>query len=71
MTIYRITDRLHEQHTADVPGSQIVTIVAGWLAELGVHSPLAEDLARAVCAGDWPTAYAISDRLSVDVSVAA
>jgi len=71
VTIYRITDRLHEQHTADVPCSQIVTIVAGWLAELGVHSPLVEDLARAVCAGDWPTAYAIGDRLSVDVSVAA
>jgi len=66
VTNYRITDRLHEQRTADVPCSQIVTTVAAWLAELRV-----EDLARAVCAGDWPTAYAIGDRLSVDVSVAA
>ena len=71
MTIYRITDRLHEVRTADVPCSQIVTTVAAWLAELKVHSPLVEDLARAVCAGDWPTAYAIGDRLSIDVSVTA
>jgi hypothetical protein len=69
--IYRITDRVHDQRTADVPCSQIVTTVAAWLAELGVHSPLVEDLARAVCVGDWPTAYAIGNRLSVDVSVAA
>ena len=37
----------------------------------GTHTALVDDLARAICAADWPTAYAISDRLSVDVSVAA
>ena len=41
------------------------------VAELGAHTALVDDLARAICAGDWHTAYAISDRLSVDVSVAA
>ena len=69
--MYRVTDRLHAEHSAEVCCHDIVTTVAAWLAELKVHSPLVEDLARAVCAGDWPTAYAIGDRLSVDVSVTA
>jgi len=69
--IYRITDRLHEGRTVDVPCHQIVTTVSGWLAELGTHSPLVEDLARAVYVGDWPAAYEIGESLSVDVSVAA
>ena len=69
--LYRITDRLHDGRTVDVPGHEIVSIVSTWLAELGAHSPLAEDLARAACAGDWPAAYAIGDRLSIDVTVAA
>jgi hypothetical protein len=41
------------------------------LAELGIHSELADDLARAACAGDWPAAYAIGDRLAIDVTIAA
>ena len=69
--IYRITHRLHEGRTADVPCSEIPTIVSSWLAELGVRSPLVEDLARAVSADDWPAAYAIGEFLSVDVTVAA
>ena len=47
-TIYRVTDRLHEGRTVEVPCHQIVTTVSAWLAELGAHSPLVEDLARAV-----------------------
>ena len=69
--LYRITDRLHDRRTADVPCHEIVGVVSTWLAELGIHSPLAEDLARAACAGDWPAAYAIGDRLSIDVTIAA
>ena len=70
-TIYRVTDRLHEGRTVEVPCHQIVTTVSAWLAELGAHSPLVEDLARAVHVGDWPAAYAIGGYLSVDVTVAA
>jgi hypothetical protein len=70
-TIYRVTDRLHEGRTVDVPCHQIVTTISAWLAELGTHSPLVEELARAVHVGDWPAAYAIGEYLSVDVSVAA
>ena len=69
--IYRITHRLQRGRTADVPCSEIPTIVSAWLAELGVRSPLVEDLARAVSADDWPAAYAIGEFLSVDVTVAA
>jgi hypothetical protein len=69
--IYPITHRLHEGRTADVPCSEIPTVVSSWLAELGVRSPLVQDLARAVDADDWPAAYAIGDFLSVDVAVAA
>ncbi|WP_431306081.1 hypothetical protein [Mycobacterium hubeiense] len=37
----------------------------------GANSPLVDDLARAVHAGDWPTARAIGEYLCVDVTVAA
>lgn len=67
-TIYRVTDRLHEGRTVHVPCHEIVTTVSAWLAELGAHSPLVEDLAGAVGAGDWPAAHAIGDRLSVVVT---
>jgi hypothetical protein len=40
------------------------------LAELGAHSPLVEDLARAVSSADWPTAHAIGEHLAIDVTVA-
>ncbi|MGO8769642.1 MAG: hypothetical protein ACLQIK_17965 [Mycobacterium sp.] len=67
-TIYRVTDRLHRERTVRVPGHQIAPIVAAWLAELGVHSPLVDDLAWAACVGDWAAAYAVGDQLSVDVT---
>lgn len=69
-TMYRVTDRLHDGRTVDVPCGGIAGAVSAWLAELGTNTPLVEDLARAVCAGDWPAAYAIGERLSVDVTVA-
>ncbi len=70
-TMYRVTDRLHSGRTVRVPGHQIAPLVAAWLAELGVHSPLVDDLARAACLGDWAAAYAVGDQLSVDVTLAA
>lgn len=66
-TIYRVTDRL-QGRTVRVPCHEIVTTVSAWLSELGAHSPLVEDLARAVRADDWPAVYVIGDRLSVDVT---
>lgn len=71
LTVYQVTDRLHGGRSVHVPGHQVATTVSGWLSELGVHSPLVVDLARAVCAGDWPAAYKIGEHLSVEVSVAA
>jgi hypothetical protein len=68
MTIYQVTDRLHRGRMVRVPGDEIAQTVSGWLAELGTHSPLVEDLARAARAGNWPVAHAISEHLSVDVS---
>jgi hypothetical protein len=67
-TMYCVTDRLHRERTVRCPGHQIAPIVAEWLAELGVHSPLVDDLARAACVGDWAAAYAVGDQLSVDVT---
>jgi hypothetical protein len=69
--IYRVTHCLREGRAVEVPGHEIATTVSAWLAELGADSPLVEDLARAVDAGDWPAAHAIGECLSVDVSVAA
>ncbi len=70
MTFY-VTDRLHDGRTVAVPGPEIVTVVSTWLAELGVQSPLVEDLARAACGGDWATACVVGDQLSVGVTAAA
>jgi hypothetical protein len=69
--IYQVTDRLHEGRTVCVPAQEIVTTVSSWLSELGVHSPLVEDLAEAVHAGNWPAVRAIGEDLAVDVIVAA
>jgi hypothetical protein len=69
--IYRVTHCLREGRAVDVPGHEIAATVAAWLAELGADSPLVEDLARAIHAGDWPAAHAIGEYLSVDVTVAA
>lgn len=49
----------------------LVDEISAWLAELGAQSPLADDLAHAVRAGDRPAAYAIGEHLSVDVAIAA
>ncbi|WP_369830540.1 hypothetical protein [Mycobacterium sp. 1245111.1] len=54
-----------------MPITSIGTIVAGWLADLDVSSPLVDDLTRAVQNGDWPAAYAVGEHLSVHVAVAA
>ena len=70
-TSYDIVDRLHARRAARVPANRIAATVSAWLAELGVDSPMAEDLARAARAGNWPAVHAISDLLSVDVLVAA
>lgn len=66
--LYQVTDVLHNGRTVNVPAPEIASTVAGWLAELGVRSPLVEELERAVRAGDWATAYAIGELLSVDVT---
>jgi hypothetical protein len=71
MSIYRVSDRLHDGRTAYVPADQILATVSAWLAELGAHSPLVDDLARAVRAGNWPAAHSLADYLSIDVSLAA
>ncbi|KWX22516.1 hypothetical protein AFM11_20440 [Mycolicibacterium wolinskyi] len=68
---YLLTDRLHEGRMVKVSADQIPAIVAAWLAELGAGSPLVDELARAVWAGNWPTAHAVADQLSVEVAVAA
>ncbi|MCV6968145.1 hypothetical protein AWB93_11060 [Mycobacterium bohemicum] len=70
-TMYSVTDRLHRDRTVRVTGAQIAPTVAAWLAELGVRSPLVDDLARAACVGDWASAYAVCDQLSVDVALVA
>ena len=69
--MYRVSDRLHAGRTVHVPAHQIASTVSAWLAELGAQSPLVDDLARAVHAGDWPAALDLGDYLSVDVTVAA
>lgn len=69
--VYQLTDRLHDGRTAYVSADEIVTTVSAWLDELGAASPLVEDLAHALRAGDWPKVYALGDYLSVEVAVAA
>ena len=70
-TTYQLTDCLHAGRTVHVSVDAIACTVSAWLAELGAHSPLVEDLARTLRDGDWTAAYAIADCLSVDVAVAA
>jgi hypothetical protein len=70
ITIYQLTDRLHDGHVARVSGNQIAATVSSWLADLGAHSLLVDELARAVQERDWPAAYAIGETLSVDVAIA-
>jgi hypothetical protein len=70
-SVYQIADRLHTGRTARVSSDEIAGTVSEWLAQLGADSPLADDLARAVRAGDWAAAHELEDLLSVDVTVAA
>ena len=66
--IFRVSDRVHAERSVTVAAHEIAATVAGWLAELGVHSPLVDQLDRALVKGDWMTARAIADHLSVDVT---
>jgi hypothetical protein len=67
-TVYLVTERLTHGRTVCVPGDEIAAAVSAWLAELGTHSPLVDDLARAARAGDWPAAHALGEHLSVEVT---
>jgi len=69
-TTYQLTYRLRTGCSVTVAADGIASAVSEWLAELGANSPLADELARTVSDGDWPAAYGIADRLSVDVVVA-
>lgn len=66
---YRVTQRLPGGLTVEVPADAIATTVSAWLAELGADSPLANDLEKAVHAGDWSAARAIGEYLSVNVTL--
>lgn len=68
--IYQLTDRLHEGHVARVPANLIPATVSAWLAELGAHSPLVDDLERAVRGGDWSAAHALGECLSIEIALA-
>ncbi len=68
--MYQVRDRLHEGRIVNVPGPEIADTVAGWLADLDVHSPLVEQLAQAARVGDWAAARSIGDHLSVDINFA-
>lgn len=69
-TMYQLSDPLDNRHMARVPAQQITTTVSAWLAEVGAHSPLVDDLARAVRGGDWPAAHALGECLSVEIAIA-
>lgn len=64
-----VRDCLHGGRAAHVPGDMVASVVASWLAEFGAVSPAVDDLARAVCDGDWPSAHALAARLSVEIEV--
>lgn len=40
--MYRVTDRLHAEHSVEVPCHDIAATVSTWLAELGAHTALVE-----------------------------
>jgi hypothetical protein len=69
--IYRVTQRLGDGLTVEVPADAIARTVSAWLAELGAYSPLVDDLEKAVHAGDWSAARTIGEYLAVDVTIAA
>lgn len=69
--LFVITDLLHEERTARVPVNSIGPTVSGWLADLGVSSPLVDDLTQAVRNGDWSAACVLGEHLAVHVAIAA
>ena len=69
--LFEVRNLLHEGRTARIPVSSIGPTVSGWLADLGVSSPLVEDLTQAVRNGNWPAAYVLGEHLAVHVAVAA
>lgn len=69
-TFYQLTDRLHNGHVARVPAHQITATVSAWLAELGVDSPLVDELELAVRGDDWAAAHALGDCLSIEIALA-
>ena len=69
--VYQITDRPHTGRIARVSADGIFSTVSAWLARLGAVSPLVADLAQTVRNGDWVSAHAVADCLSVDVAEAA
>ena len=70
-TVYNLTERLHGGRATRVAPDEIAPTVSGWLADLGIESPLVHEFAHAVRAGDWAAAYAFGDVLGIDVVVAA
>jgi len=66
--IFELTDLPHDGHSTRVPGHQITATVSAWLAELGAHSPLIDDLERAVRGGDWAAAHALGECLSIEIA---
>jgi hypothetical protein len=70
-TTYEIVDQIHDRHAVGITADRVAETVTGWLAELDVQSPLAEELARATQRGDWPTTHTICDQLSIDLMIAA
>lgn len=66
--VYQVTNQLSDGRSVQVSGDEIGATVSAWLTELGTDSPLVDDLVRAVQAGDWPSAHAIGEHLSVLVT---
>jgi hypothetical protein len=66
--IYQLTDCLHDGRTVHVSADEIGATLSGWLAELGVTTPVVDDLAQAVRTVDWPRAHVLCDYLSVQLT---
>ena len=66
---YRVTQRLGDGLTVEVPADAIARTVSAWLAELGAYSPLVNDLEKAVHAGDWSAARTIGEYLAIDITL--
>ena len=67
---FEIVDRLHAGHVTRVSGERIAATVSNWLAELGIDTPMAQELGLAAMAGQWQRVHALEDVLSIDVVAA-